>query len=141
MKNESEKRAEFTDREMYPTLWITVFALFFAAAGWFFAGQPTISHCWIYSSWDIYCPGCGCTRSLIALFKGEVLRAVYFNPAVPYTVGLIFIYLSSQSIWRLRGKSGWVFHYQDWWFPVLVILLVGNCILRNFMWWCLEIPL
>ena len=141
MKDNSTKKVGFTDREMYPALWTTVVALLIAVAVWFFAGQPTISSCWIYNSWHIYCPGCGCTRSLIALFKGDVVRALYYNPAVPYTLGLILIYLVSQTIWRLRGRRGWVLHYQNWWFPTLWILLIGNCLFRNFMWWYLEIPL
>lgn len=141
MKKKQFPVPAFTDREMYPAIWITVATLLSAAALWFLAGKPTISACWFYSTYHIYCPGCGCTRSLVALVKGHLLEALYFNPAVPYTVVLILVYLSSQTVWRLRCRRGWVFHYSGWWFPGLFLILAGNCILRNVLWWCFAIPL
>lgn len=141
MKKQRSNASAFTDREIYPALLITVAALLAAAMFWVLAGKPTISICWFYSRHHIYCPGCGCTRSLIALLRGEILHALYWNPAVPYTVGLILSYLVSQTVWRLRGRQGWVLRYDGWWFPVLFLILAGNCILRNVLWWCFAIPL
>lgn len=132
---------KFTDKEVYPALLITVAALAAVAALWYFCGQPTISTCWFYSRFHIYCPGCGCTRALIALIQGDILRALYYNSAVPYTAGLILAYLISQTVWRLRGRQGWVLHYSHWWFPVLFLILAANCALRNVLWWCFAIPL
>ena len=126
---------------MYPALLITVAALLIAAALWFLLGRPTISACWFYSQHHIYCPGCGCTRSLIALVRGDILNALYYNPAVPFTVGLLLLYLTSQTVWRLRGRRGYVLHYGRCWFPALFVILAGNCILRNMLWWCFAIPL
>lgn len=141
MKKQQFTASSFTDREMYPALWITVAALLAASAIWFLAGKPTISTCWLYSTYHIYCPGCGCTRSLIALLNGDILHALHYNSAVPYTVGLILVYLGSQTVWRLRRRQGWVLHYSSWWFPGLCLILAGNCILRNVLWWCFAIPL
>ncbi|MBE6961572.1 MAG: DUF2752 domain-containing protein [Ruminococcaceae bacterium] len=141
MKKRQFPAAAFTDHEMYPTLLITVAALIGAAAFWFFVGKPTISACWFYSSYHIYCPGCGCTRSLIALMRGDILHALYYNPAVPFTAGLILLYLASQTIWRLRDRRGWVLHYSSWWFSALFLILAGNCVLRNVLWFCFAIPL
>ena len=131
----------FTDREMYPALLITVAALLIAAALWFLGGKPTISVCWFYSKYHLYCPGCGCTRSLVALVRGDLLHALYYNPAVPFAVVLIMVYLSSQTLWRLRKRQGCVVHYGGWWFPALFAILAGNCVLRNMLWLCFAIPL
>ena len=141
MKIERENSSAFTDREMYPALLIAVGALLCGALLWSLAGRPTISACWFYSRYHIYCPGCGCTRSLIALLRGDILCALYYNPSVPYTAGLILLYLSSQTVWRLRRRHGWVLRYASWWFPGLFAILAINCILRNVLWWCFAIPL
>ena len=141
MKKLRTDSSAFTDREIYPALWITVGALLIAAALWLLAGKPTISVCWFYSNYHVYCPGCGCTRSLIALVRGDILYALYCNPAVPYTAGLILAYLVTQTVWRLRGRRGWVLQYAGWWFPGLFMILAINCILRNVLWWCFAIPL
>lgn len=141
MKRNRSNRSAFTDREMYPTLLITAAALIAAAALWFLMGKPTISACWFYSAHHIYCPGCGCTRALIALLHGDFLHSLYYNPAVPFAGITVAAYLLSQTVWRLCGRRGWVLHYCSWWIPTLFLLLAGNCILRNILWQCFAIPL
>lgn len=141
MKKRFAKPSGFTDREMYPTLLITIVALLAAAGVWFFAGKPTISVCWFYTEYHIYCPGCGCTRALIAMMRGQWAASLYYNPAVLLVSGLLTVYLGSQTIWRIRGRRGWVLHYADWWLPGLLILLAVNCILRNILWQGFGIPI
>ena len=59
----ASRRGPVTDREVYPALWA---ALGLLAAGYllwrFPLGRPTVSACWFYSRFHIYCPGCGGTR-------------------------------------------------------------------------------
>ena len=129
------------DREAYPALLITVATLLAAAGLWSCMGSPTISACWFYSEFHIYCPGCGCTRALIAMLPGNVITSLYYNPAVLLTSLLIGAYLLSQTLWRLLGKRGPVLHYRAWWMPALFILLAANCLLRNVLWWGFGIPL
>ena len=120
---------------------LTAVVLLGLAVVWHCMGRPTISACWFFNEHHIYCPGCGCTRALIALVGGNILRSLYYNPAVTFTGVLIPVYLLSQTIWRLRGRRGWVLHYSAWWFPALFVILTVNCLLRNVLWWCFAIPL
>lgn len=123
-------------------LWIILGALAGGYIVWRFAlGSPTISACWFYSHFHIYCPGCGGTRSVIALAHGQLRKSLYYYPAVPFTVCSAAVYLLSQTIWRIRGKRGWVLHYRPLWLRVLLILILGNCILRNVLWFGFSIPL
>ena len=49
-----------TDREAYPAAWITLAVLAGAFLLWrFVLGEPTVSRCWIWEHWHVYCPGCG----------------------------------------------------------------------------------
>ena len=62
------QRGSMTDREAYPTAWITLAVLVLLYLLWRFAlGAPTVSRCWVWEHWHVYCPGCGGTRALMAL--------------------------------------------------------------------------
>ena len=123
-----------TDREVYPAVWITLGTLLVLFLAWkFLLGEPRVSQCWIHEHWGLYCPGCGGTRALIALMRGRVLKACHYHPAVPVTAILAAVYLTSQTLWRLQGRRGWVLRYDHRWPGMLIGLLVGNCVLRNLL--------
>ena len=116
------------------------------AAGGFYVwkevlGAPTIAYCRLWSEHGIYCPGCGGTRAVIALFHGHPLRALYYHPAVPLAVGTWGVYLTSQTLWRLRGRRGWALHDSARWPWILLGVFLGNCLLRNLLLYGFGIPL
>lgn len=124
-----------TDREAYPAAWITLGALAAAFLIWRFAlGEPTVSRCWVWEHWRVYCPGCGGTRALIALARGQLGAALRYHPPVVITLALAGAYLLSQTVWRLRGRRGWVLHYRPWWPAAIVGLFLANCLVRNALW-------
>jgi len=124
-----------TDREVYPAIWILLVSLAGAFFIWkYLLHEPTISRCWIYQTWNIYCPGCGGTRALLMLIKGKLLQSFWYHPVVPVTVGLTGMYMTSQTIWRLRGKSGWVLHFHSICVPSLLGLVIINCLFKNLLW-------
>ena len=79
-----------TDREAYPAAWITLGVLAAAFLIWRFAlGEPTVSRCWVWEHWRVYCPGCGGTRALIALARGQLgVSAEPDGVAPPGTAGM-----------------------------------------------------
>lgn len=124
-----------TDREAYPAAWITLGVLAAAFLIWRFAlGEPTVSRCWVWEHWRVYCPGCGGTRALIALARGQLGAALRYHPPVVITLALAGVYLLSQTVWRLRGRRGWVLHYRPWWPAAIVGLFLANCLVRNALW-------
>lgn len=124
-----------TDREAYPAAWITLGVLAAAFLIWRFAlGEPTVSRCWVWEHWRVYCPGCGGTRALIALARGRMGAALRYHPPVVITLALAGAYLLSQTVWRLRGRRGWVLHYRPWWPAAIVGLFLANCLVRNALW-------
>jgi len=131
-----------TDREVYPAIWIVLATLLTAFLIWkYILNEPTIAGCWIYQNLHVYCPGCGGTRSLTALLKGQLLHSFWYHPAVPITACVTAFYLFSQTIWRLRRKRGWTLHYRAGWLKILLGLIVFNCVLRNFLLQCFGIGL
>ena len=136
------QRGSMTDREAYPTAWITLAVLVLLYLLWRFAlGAPTVSRCWVWEHWHVYCPGCGGTRALMALAQGRVGAALWYHTPVVITLALAAIYLFSQTAWRLRGKRGWVLRYDRRWPMVLVGLFLANCVVRNVLWLGLCVPL
>ena len=124
-----------TDREAYPAAWITLAALAAAFLAWRFGlGAPTVSRCWVWEHWHLYCPGCGGTRALMALAQGQLGCALWYHPPVVVTLFLAAAYLLTQTIWRLRGKQGWTLRYDSRWPVALMGLFLVNCMLRNVLW-------
>ena len=135
-------RRPVTDQEVYPALWIALAAAPIACLFWRFAlKSPPLGECRLYRSFHVYCPGCGGTRAVIALLHGQVLRSAYYHPAVLLAAGFVLAYLLSQTVWRLRGRRGFVLHYTDRWATGLLAVLLLNCALRNLLWFGFQIPL
>ena len=131
-----------TDREAYPAAWITLAALAGAFFLWRFAlGAPTVSRCWVWEHWHVYCPGCGGTRALMALARGQIGAAIRYHAPLVATLVLAAAYLISQTMWRLRGKRGWTLHYDRRWPAALVELFLLGCVVRNVLWLGFGIPL
>ena len=131
-----------TDREAYPAAWITLAVLAGAFLLWrFVLGEPTVSRCWIWEHWHVYCPGCGGTRALMALARGQLGQALRYHPPVVVTLFLAAAYLLTQTVWRLRGRRGWVLHHHRRWPAPLVGLFLGNCLVRDVLWLGFGIPL
>ena len=130
-----DERRRMTDREVYPAAWILVGMLALAYLIWRYAlGSPTVSRCWVWEHWGLYCPGCGGTRAVIALAHGQLLKALYYHPAVPVLAALGGVYLVSQTVWRMRGRRGWVLRYDPRWPAALAGLFLVNCAVRNLLW-------
>ena len=97
-----------------------------------FRGSPFF--CPFYAVTHLYCPGCGGTRAVTALAHGQILRAMYYHLPFVLTAVLAAAYMISQTLWRLRGKQGWVLHYDSRWPGLLAALFLGNSVLRNILW-------
>lgn len=123
-----------TDREVYPAMWITALAALGLYLLWrYVLGAPTVSRCWIWSHWHIYCLGCGGTRALIALLHGQLWHALCCHLAVPVAAVWWVVYMISQTVWRLRRRRGWALHYDNRWFGWMALLLVVNCAVHNVL--------
>ena len=131
-----------TDEQIYPACLIACALLLAAFLAWYcLLGQPALAPCWFYTRWHAYCPGCGGTRALTALLQGNFLQSLYYHPAVLFTVLSVGAYLLSQTLWRLRGRRGFVLRYDDRWLWTLAGVLMLHCCVRNLLWFGFGIPL
>ncbi|MDR3730157.1 MAG: DUF2752 domain-containing protein [Oscillospiraceae bacterium] len=129
------------DDVLYPALWITGGVFLGAVLLWNALGQPSLPACWFYTRWHIYCPGCGGTRAFIALLSGRMLDSLWFHPAVLVGAVSVAAYLVSQTLWRLKGRRGWVFRWSDRWLWGMLGLMGLHCVVHNLLWFIWGIPL
>ena len=70
--------------------------------------------CLFHTVTGYYCPGCGGTRAVCALFQGHFLISFLKHPFVPYAAVLCAWFLLSQTIERLsHHKLSLAMHYKD----------------------------
>ncbi len=93
--------------------------------------------------WELcgaYCPGCGGTRAVKALFHGHILQALWYHPLVPYSVALYFVLMFSWTLARfhlfgvkrgLQFRAGYLY--------AMLVIIAGNFILKNVLKFCFGI--
>lgn len=81
----------------------------------------------------IYCPGCGGTRAVAALFHGQVLLSLWYHPLVPYMAVIGGGFMVTQGLQRLgvKGVRGWKFH--NWYLYGAIFLLISNFVIKNVL--------
>lgn len=88
--------------------------------------------CGFYRSTGYYCPGCGGTRAVFALFRGEFLKSLYYHPVVPYAAVVAGYFMLTQTIERLsRGKWKVAMHFRMIYVYILLALLAIHFIWKN----------
>ncbi len=82
----------------------------------------------------IYCPGCGGTRSFIALMKGEILLSLWYHPLVIYSVAIYGAFMISHGfakITKYRYIKGIPFY--PWYLYLAIFIIVINVIIKNIL--------
>lgn len=89
--------------------------------------------CVFSALFDMYCPGCGGTRALMALLHGRILLSVWYHPLVPYGAVLYLGFMVSHGLRRLgvRRIRGWKFH--NWYLWTAVALVCANFAVKNIL--------
>lgn len=87
-----ENKVKFWEQDVDTILYtimciVTIPAVLLGIWYLWFAGERLpegITVCVFQKALGLYCPGCGGTRAFRALFRGDILRALYYHPAAVY---------------------------------------------------------
>ncbi len=91
-----------------------------------------IGVCTFYRVMGYYCPGCGGTRAVFALFRGEIWEAFMFHPFVPYIGVVGGWFMISQTIERISmGKIKIAMHFRMIYVWAAIIIIFANFIWKN----------
>ncbi|MGN0459424.1 MAG: DUF2752 domain-containing protein [Ruminococcus sp.] len=109
---------------------ISVILLYFVAV--FVAKNIPLPQCLTYKYLGVYCPGCGMTRSVIALLNGDILLSLRDNALIILGILLVLaIYL--ELVFKVFGKRlRFPIHSNKFIFGVLIFIGVYS-VLRNFV--------
>ena len=130
------------DDYIYTSLIISCIVLCLIAYFYYqFFNNYSISRCYIFEHFGIYCPGCGCTRAFESFLHLDILHSVYYNPAVFYTILMLSIYLITQTIQRLLKQSTYIMPYSNLYLYIGIAILLINCIIRNILLLAFQISL
>lgn len=89
-----------------------------------------------------YCPGCGGTRAVAALFQGRFVRSFFYHPLVMYVAAVGGWYLISHTIELIsKGKYSIGMRYRDIYLYVAVALILLNWIVKNLLILLLDLHL
>ncbi len=88
--------------------------------------------CTFYTTTGFYCPGCGGTRAVFALFHGDILKSLFYHPVVPYAGIVAGWFMLTQTVERVsRGKWKVAMHFRMIYVWILLALLAVNFIWKN----------
>ena len=89
--------------------------------------------CIFYQLWGVYCPGCGGTRSLLALAHGHILQSAWYHPLLLYCAGMYLAFMLSHTLEKLHVPFIRGMKFQEWIMYGMLVVLILNCILKNVL--------
>ena len=89
--------------------------------------------CIFHELTGLYCPGCGGTRALKALLRGDVVLSFLYHPLVLYCVFVAAIFFVSYMIyWKTKKPQFHLYLDNNWIYGGLIILIV-NFLVKNYL--------
>lgn len=129
------KRQKTTEDEIYVLgLWfLGIGSIFMLVYFKFIVPVLPENSCFMWKVLGIYCPGCGGTRAVEALFHGRLLASVWYHPLVLYTLIGYGGFMLTQTLKRMHIPyiRGWRYH--DWYLWTALGIVAGNWILKNVL--------
>ena len=104
----------------------------------FFPGFLVLEHmrpCLLYSLTGFFCPGCGGTRSAVALVHGHFLVCAVDYPLMAYSVVMYLWFMVSQTVERIsRGKISIGMKWHNYYILIAVIILAAHFVGKNIFY-------
>ncbi len=92
-----------------------------------------ILKCYFFECFHLYCPGCGGTRALYALFNFDILASLKYNPAV-ILGGLLYVYYNVRAIIAIiKNDEDYFFKQKYRLIPIFAAIVIAYFIIRNIL--------
>jgi len=89
-----------------------------------------IPSCDFYSSFGLYCPGCGLTRCILSIMHGKIWLAFRCNAfAFCMILGLLILYI--EAVLLSFGKDVHILPRKSWFYVAFAVASAVYLILRN----------
>lgn len=134
--DEKEKKLLSTEEYLYRT-GLAALPFFIIGAwlvtNWVVPRLPAAAECMFWKFWGIYCPGCGGTRAVLALLRGDFLLSAWYHPMVMYAVLMYAWFMLSHTLEKLHVPLIKGMKFEVWIMYGMLVVLVLNCILKNVL--------
>lgn len=111
MKNERIRKFFEKDTE-HVLYWLSIVTIIitgiiYVTQIWFvnYVNQPGLMDCQMKRMFGIPCPGCGGTRAIVNLFRGNLLASLYYNAFATYGCIIYGAFFITQTLQRItKGR-------------------------------------
>ncbi|MBQ5660129.1 MAG: DUF2752 domain-containing protein [Lachnospiraceae bacterium] len=80
----------------------------------------------------LYCPGCGGTRALKALLKGDVITSILYHPLILYVVFVAVLFAFSYLIYAKTKNPKFRLHFDNKYAYIGIGIIVINFVIKNY---------
>ncbi len=107
--------------------------LYLLTGGFYEGGLPFLTYrtCMVNELTGWYCPTCGGTRAIEALFKGQVIAALSYNWLVIFALIFVSYYWGKSAHLILKGKSLTDLYIRPWIIWGWLFLVFAFTLFRN----------
>lgn len=88
-----------------------------------------------------YCPGCGGRRAFDYLLNGNILKSIYFHPAVAYSIFVYGWYMITQTLERRKIGKVKAMSYRNRYVYIGIGITIINLIIKNLTLFIFNIRL
>jgi len=93
----------------------------------------TQAECLFWYFWGAYCPGCGGTRSLLALMEGDILLSIWYHPLIMYGITVYAVFMITHTLEKIHVPMVKGIRFRVGYLYVALVILVVNCVLKNVL--------
>lgn len=90
-----------------------------------------VHSCLFYILTGYYCPGCGGTRAVLALLHGNIEKAFWYHPVVPYSAAVYLIFMVSHLLEKMHMPHVKGVKFHGWYLYVALIIIALNVLVKN----------
>lgn len=129
------KKDEKSDTSLYIVGWCILAALFLLGIFLRVTGMnlsELLGPCALHRLTGLYCPGCGGTRAMKALFAGDFLQSFVYHPFVPFIAIFGTWFMLSQTVERIsHGNVKIAMHFREVYMWMALGIITINFLVKN----------
>ena len=114
---------------LFYAILLTALVLLFVYCIW--GENLRIPQCIFFTKFNIYCPGCGCTRAFIEMIHFNIIQSLIYNPGVIYYTIIISLYVIASILDIILKKDIVTKINMKTLFYIGIIILIITCIFKN----------